>query len=102
MFPQPPQKTNAYKRVQRAVNGGLLTKSPDCDLCGAGGRLVAHHWCGYSDEHATDVWWICHGCNMKLTGERFHDGSVTMEQAKVIVRARMEKQIALMVAGKAG
>jgi hypothetical protein len=39
---------------------------------------------------------------MKLTGERFHDGSVTMEQAKVIVRARMEKQIALMVAGKAG
>ncbi len=80
-----------------ALKAGLLTKPAVCELCQGVDKLVAHHWHGYSDEHATNVWWICHGCNMKLCGERFHDGSVTMGQAKVIVRERIEKQLAVLI-----
>lgn len=80
-----------YKLVQRAIEEGRLTRADSCEVCNRDVSLVAHHWHGYSDEHATNVWWICHKCNTALRGTEYHNGSVTLEQAREVVRQKIVK-----------
>ena len=82
---------NMYKRVQRAVESGDLVKAERCELCGSSKMLLAHHWHGYTDEHALNVWWVCHKCNTALSGPAYHNGSVSMEQAQKIIQDRIRQ-----------
>lgn len=54
---------NAHIAVRRAIQDGLLENPNCCELCGAEGRVVAHH-----DDYAKplDVRWLCKKCHMSL------------------------------------
>ena len=83
------RKAKARQRAFVAKKTGVLSVPSSCQLCdNAVQKLVAHHWHGYTDEHATNVWWICQGCNMKLLGDMFHDGSISLSEARSIVAER--------------
>jgi len=69
----------AHDAVRYAVRVGNIVKPKECQICGHERTLVGHHWHGYN--YLLDVWWVCHPCNHKLPA---HDGSITLEQAKVI------------------
>lgn len=88
----------AHHAVRAAVEKGLLQRSATCELCGFNAperrklrlkfglkwriRIEGHHWRGY--EYPLDVWWVCSRCNHQLCGK--HDGSLTKEQARCIIR----------------
>lgn len=55
--PNKSQVYKAYLRVCYAVKTGKLKKLP-CEVCGAI-PTFAHHYNGYSKEHALDVKWLC-------------------------------------------
>lgn len=105
--------------VNAAVREGRLQRQDTCELCGCSQQtyaavwrffginrsptLVGHHWNGY--DHPLDVWWVCRRCNSALVGR--HDGSLTIEQAREIVKPFSAKyefraacQIAVTVASK--
>ena len=93
------QVRNARSAVAWAVLTGKLRRAERCQVCnvvtGEIGsrewhtadrfrRTVAHHWRGY--EYKLDVWWVCYSCNRKLWNR--HDGSLTLEQARVFVETK--------------
>lgn len=53
-----PQRMRARRMVTAAVRTGRLLRLP-CELCGATGRVEAHHGFGYADSMALAVWWLC-------------------------------------------
>jgi hypothetical protein len=57
--------------------GQIAKPCTACQVCDKTDQLVKHHWHGYN--YKLDVWWVCHSCNKKL---KFHDGSMTLEQAR--------------------
>lgn len=54
-----PERTAAYRAVNRAVASGRLTKPDRCG-CGRNARVAAHH-----DDYARplDVIWLCGACH---------------------------------------
>lgn len=93
----------AFMRVHRAIDSGRLSRPERCEICGKTEVEVnadiearrghaarkshvihAHHYMGH--EYALDVWWICTSCNGMLWG--YHDGSLTIEDARAMWRAR--------------
>lgn len=85
-------------KVYKAVKDGKLERPTVCQLCGSvcesvdyvgrfgpckRARIFAHHHNGY--DHPLDVWWICYRCNARLNGRQFHNGTVTMEQARLLI-----------------
>jgi len=78
-------RSSAYVAVHFAIKSGILLKPDECELCSNDKsiRIVAHHWNGH--DNPLDVWFICDGCNQKLIGPEFHNGSITKEQARIIV-----------------
>lgn len=86
----------AMSEVARALKDGRLVKPAKCELCDASGSaLVGHHWSGYDGPNALNVWWICRGDNVVLKGCKYHNGSVSKDEARAIVeasrRARQDK-----------
>lgn len=85
-----------YKRVSRAVASGQLVKPERCQLCDRDRiKLTAHHWRGYSEQYQFDVWWVYQSCNSRLAGDRFHDGSVSISEAREFVSSRSARIAAL-------
>lgn len=93
------EASRAHADVSLAVKEGRLIRPDICELCGrsakiatelssifrvgyGGYKLNGHHYNGY--DKPLDVWWICHKCNHSLCGR--HDGSLTLEQARSMVR----------------
>lgn len=94
------RNSRAQRKVKKALKEGMLVRPDTCELCGRKpltievhdyrhgthlrSPIYAHHWNGH--ENALDVWWICHDCNARLLGDEFHNGTITKEEAKAIVR----------------
>lgn len=88
-------KKVAVKKVEVAVKNGELVRPTKCEVCGretfkTNGiqPIVAHHWNGYDDP--LNVWWICRSCNRFLL---VHDGSLSIEQAKQIIRKKQTRRL---------
>lgn len=66
-----PQAIAARAAVNNAVARGKLVRPSVCTQpgCKNSGRIEAHHWHGYDNEHALDVVWLCPKCH------RFADNS---------------------------
>lgn len=93
------QKINRW--ISKAIESGDMARSDTCELCGDSpspitvtrndgftykrSKIVFHHWRGYEGDAALDVWGICQHCNSILRGPRFHNGTVTKEQARQFV-----------------
>lgn len=93
------QKINRW--ISKAIESGDMARSDTCELCGDSpspititrndgftykrSKIVFHHWRGYEGDAALDVWNICQHCNSILRGPKFHNGSVTKEQARQVV-----------------
>jgi len=77
-----PEQRRAYRLVYRETQKGKLIRPADCELCGCGGRICAHHWNGY--EHPFDIWWVCRRCNAFLD---HHDGTQTKADARAFIAA---------------
>jgi protein-arginine kinase activator protein McsA len=90
-------KKKARAQVHAKLRRGEWTRPTVCQTCGRDVEkgatktwhtdkrhkmTVAHHWNGW--DHPLDVWWICYRCNTVLA--RCHDGTITLEQAKGVVR----------------
>ena len=89
-------QSSARIAIRRAIENGLLVRPSRCELCKSkptpqkinciDGRILnksgimAHHYNGY--DKPLDVWWVCHSCNSKMRGERFHSGIMTLEDAR--------------------
>lgn len=79
----------ASQIFRKAMKKGEVSRLDTCELCGRNPRkekrydLVAHHWNGY--DNPLDIWWICSRCNNILMGPEFHNGSVSKEEAKVVI-----------------
>lgn len=70
----------AYNQVKDAIRLNQLTRPDTCELCKrTRDCIVAHHWQGH--RFPLSVWWVCNSCNGKLRGERFHNDTVSKEQA---------------------
>lgn len=59
--PLDPQVLRARTAVSNAVRDGHLTRPLSCQHPTGEhrGRIEAHHWKGYDDEHLLDVVWLC-------------------------------------------
>lgn len=93
------RQLKAQSAVSKAIREGVLVRPDTCELCGsiplpaAHAQIVAHHWQGYEGDAAIDVLWICASCNVILRGQKYHNGSVTKEEAQSIIEAnRKAKQ----------
>lgn len=77
--------------IARAVKIGKLIRPDTCELCGDKPKsdkrtlIYAHHHAGYDQPH--NVWWVCHTCNLYLSGVEFHNGTVSKEEAMEFVFA---------------
>jgi hypothetical protein len=56
-------KVSAHNKVNYALRKGVLVKSVECEECGGGGEIVAHHE-DYSKP--LEVKWLCPKCHMRL------------------------------------
>lgn len=82
------QRAIATSEVAKALRDGRLIKSAKCELCDEiGSALMGHHWNGYDAPNALNVWWICRGDNTILKGRKYHDGSVSKDEARAIIEA---------------
>lgn len=93
------KRSNATAKVIRAVKSGKLQRAKQCQLCGTKLRfkkvktkwgatysrpsIVAHHWNGH--DNPLDIWWICHECNTRLRGPEYHNGSLSLDEAKKFI-----------------
>lgn len=58
-------KKSAHHAVRYAIKTGQLVRPNKCDYCKAETKLDAHHHNGYSQEHKTDVVFLCRRCHKK-------------------------------------
>jgi len=106
------KQSKASTLVNQAIAAGQLIRPDTCELCGktpgpapehtkeiwwternqTNRRIVAHHWKGYEADAAMDVLWICASCNCLLRGRKYHNGSVSKEEARVIVLKRRSQK----------
>jgi hypothetical protein len=64
------EKVEAQRRLNFAVEKGEIIRPTKCQKCGSeGGRIEAHHWSGYDEEHVFDVMWLCGNCH-RLTHKK--------------------------------
>lgn len=94
-------RVKAYSVVADHFRRGEISKPDACELCLSVKTLYGHHWNGY--DNPLDLWWICGRCNRILSGESWHNGSATFEQAKAFVFAderRVENQLKTTDAAK--
>ncbi len=81
------QKRRAYGMICRAIEKGDLVRPNRCELCNRERipypGIVGHHYNGYDDQNALNLWWVCRSCNSKLEG--IHDGSMTKEEARCFI-----------------
>jgi hypothetical protein len=88
------ERSRATSLVKLAVQSGKLTRPDQCQICTKKPidhktrSIVAHHWNGYDDP--LNVWWCCRSCNGILD---VHDGSLSLEQAKLYVRKRQRAKL---------
>lgn len=91
------KQSKATSLVSKAIAAGQLTRPKSCELCesirlsGLIPIIVAHHWNGYDDP--LNVWWICRSCNGILGGRKYHNGSVSKEQARQVIRDDLATRI---------
>lgn len=108
------KQSKATTLVSKAIAAGQLIRPDTCELCSVspGGpsldqpkevwwaqrsqtnkRIMGHHWRGYDDDAVLDLWWICASCNVILRGQKYHNGSVSKEEARAVIEAsRKAKQ----------
>lgn len=94
------KQVKAHRSVSIAIANGNLKRPDTCELCGrkpepkklrrfgvpterTRSRICAHHWNGY--ENPLDIWWVCHVCSNLMIGPKFHNGTLSKEEAKVII-----------------
>ncbi len=83
----------AGRRVNQALNNGILSKGDYCQICLESCETVGHHFKGY--DFPFDVWWVCRRCNANL---RPHDGSLTLDEARdLILNKYANKSMALAI-----
>lgn len=81
-------KVKRYKAMaifNQAIKTGEVERRSSCELCDSKSRIVGHHWRGY--DYPLDVWQICDSCNGILRGRKYHNGSVSKEEARHVVEA---------------
>jgi hypothetical protein len=81
--PEPLTQKQAWDMVSAEVRAGRMLQPGTCATCDAKEKLWGHHWRGY--DYPCDVWWVCSSCNRLLD---VHDGSQTLEAARVDVAAK--------------
>lgn len=106
------KQSKASTLVNQAIAAGQLIRPDTCELCSkapgpstdhpkeiwwrqinrTNRRIMAHHWRGYEGDAALDVWFICASCNAMLQGRKYHNGSVSKEEARVIVLKRRSQK----------
>lgn len=59
-------KLRANRAVRTAVANGTLVRPSNCSRCGHNGRIEAHHYLGYSEDHWLSVIWLCKPCHRCL------------------------------------
>ena len=81
-----------YSRVHAllklAIKRGEIRRPDACELCGNSckhQRIEAHYWNGY-DGDPLDVWWICHQCNMRMRGTKYHNGEYSKRRMAEVMR----------------
>lgn len=60
-----PEKEAAYRKVNRALKSGKLTKLP-CEVCGTEVKVQAHH---HDYFKPLDVRWLCFTCHREEHGQ---------------------------------
>ena len=58
-----PERIKARAAVMILVRKGVLERPAECQSCGSGGRIDAHHYLGYAQEHWLSVQWLCRVCH---------------------------------------
>lgn len=95
------KQSKASTLVKQAITAGQLIRPDTCELCGKitdpstgqpNRQIVAHHYAGYEGDNALRTWWICQSCNCILQGRKYHNGSVSKEEARVIVLKRRSQK----------
>lgn len=108
------QAVKAHQLVNQAIAAGLLIRPETCELCNetpgdpspkqpkeiwwtqrnqTNKRIIGHHWRGYEGDAALDVWFICSSCNAVLQGPKYHNGSLSKEEARTfILRRKSQKE----------
>ena len=87
-------QSRANLLVNQAIAAGQLIRPNTCELCGkapvikSNRQIMAHHWRGYEGDAILDVLWVCASCNSRLQGRKYHNGSVSKEEARVIVLSK--------------
>ncbi len=79
------KQKRAANRVREAHLNGELAYPERCELCDKKAkRIITHHWRGH--DYPLDVWFVCDACNFKLHGPERHNGSITKDLARALVR----------------
>jgi hypothetical protein len=110
-----PKPITAMRRVHHALDTGELIRAERCEICAkteteiradiAERRgqwrqtrhvITAHHQEGYVNSLA--VWWVCPMCNTMLEGH--HDGSLTLEEARAMWRAKQGVATVALAGGR--
>ena len=84
-------KRRAMGLISKAKKDGDIQPQESCQVCHkipgtmSDGRtmILAHHAYGY--EQPLKIWWLCHHCNQRLKGYKYHCGRVSLEQARAIL-----------------
>lgn len=89
------QQQQAIDLVNKALKNQEITRGTSCALCDRHlgeqvKRIVAHHWQGY--DHPLSIWWLCNSCNSKLRGYRFHNGSISIDEARELIKSSQWSQ----------
>jgi len=66
-------KCAAHQAVVRGVKNGKISKPDQCQVCGSGDKLNAHH---HDYQKPLEVIWLCIPCHKKVHSKYFNSGGV--------------------------
>lgn len=75
----------AHYAVEKAIAKGELVRPETCELCGAGGKIEAHHYKGYAPEFWLVVMWLCQMCHSKQHFPETEQGTMVPQKERQIL-----------------